>query len=178
MTELAPIEVYGALTAPDTLTIQRLLPAPAEKVWSWLTDSDLRRRWLAAGVMPETPGARFALTWRNDELTDPPGARPDDFGPEHSMDCELIERDPPRRLAYRFGQTGEVSFDLEPRSGGRTLLTLVHRRLPSRSALLNVSSGWHAHLDVMAARLAGIEPDPFWDAWTVLRRDYEQRLPG
>ena len=35
--------------------------------------------------------------------------------------------------------------------------------------MLNVSAGWHAHLDVLAARLAGEEPEPFWDHWSYLR---------
>ena len=32
------------------------------------------------------------------------------------------------------------------------LLTVIHRRLPDRSTLLNVSAGWHAHLDILVAR--------------------------
>lgn len=51
MSELATIDAYGALTGPATLTIQRLLPGPIERVWAYLTQSDLRRQWLAAGEM-------------------------------------------------------------------------------------------------------------------------------
>ena len=51
MTELATPGDYGAQTAPDTIEIQRLLPGPIERVWAYLTESDLRRRWLAAGEM-------------------------------------------------------------------------------------------------------------------------------
>ena len=38
------------------------------------------------------------------------------------------------------------------------LLTVIHRRLPDRSTLLNVSAGWHMHLDILVARAAGREP--------------------
>ena len=58
------------------------------------------------------------------------------------------------------------------------LLTLVHRRLPDRPTLLNVSAGWHAHLDLLVARATGREPGPFWDAWTRLKADYAERLPA
>jgi hypothetical protein len=34
------------------------------------------------------------------------------------------------------------------------------------------------HLDILAARLGGEEPAPFWDGWSRLRRDYDQRLPA
>ncbi len=50
MTELATLDAYGVLTEPATLTIQRLLPGPIERVWAYLTESDLRRQWLAAGA--------------------------------------------------------------------------------------------------------------------------------
>jgi uncharacterized protein YndB with AHSA1/START domain len=49
MTELASLDTYGALIEPTTVKIQRLLPGPIERVWAYLTESDLRRQWLAAG---------------------------------------------------------------------------------------------------------------------------------
>ena len=36
------------MTEPATLTITRLLPGPIARVWSYLTDGDLRRLLLAA----------------------------------------------------------------------------------------------------------------------------------
>ena len=79
MNELATPDAYGTLIEPTTLKIQRLLPGPIERVWAYLTDSELRRKWLAAGEMEMKVGAPFELVWRNDELTDPPGKRPDGF---------------------------------------------------------------------------------------------------
>ena len=69
------LDAHGRLTEPATLEIQRLLPGPAERIWAYLTDGELRRKWLAAGTMELTAGAPFELVWRNDELTDPPGTR-------------------------------------------------------------------------------------------------------
>ena len=68
MNELANLDAHGALTEPATLKIQRLLPGPIERVWAYLTESDLRRQWLAAGQMEMKVGAPFELVWRNDEL--------------------------------------------------------------------------------------------------------------
>ena len=56
-------------------------------------------------------------------------------------------------------------------------LTVIHRRLPDRGMLLGVSSGWHAHLDILAARLAGSEPQPFWDGVARLRRRIRTPYP-
>ena len=176
MSDLATLDSYGVLTEPATLRLQRLLPGPIERVWAYLTESDLRRQWLAAGDMELRIAAPVELVWRNDRLSDPPGERPAGFAEEHRMQCEVIEVAPPRRLAITWGATGGVTFELEPR-GKDVLLTVTHRRVAERATLLNVSAGWHAHLDVLVARLAGGKPTLFWDGWSRLRRDYEQRLP-
>jgi len=177
MTKLATLDTYGRLTEPATLTIQRMLPAPAERVWAYLTQSDLRRQWLASGEMEMTVGAPFELVWRNNELTDPPGRRPDGFSGEHRMKSRIVALDPPRKLVISWGESGEVSFELEPK-GEKVLLTIVHRRLPDRESMLNVGAGWHAHLDVLVARLSDAEPDPFWDHWSRLKSEYATRLPA
>ena len=177
MNDLAPHGAYGTLIEPMTLQIQRLLPGPIERVWAYITDGELRRKWLAAGAMALRPGAPFEFVWRNDELNDPPGRRPEGFDAEHRLACEVLEVDPPRRLVISWGRSDGVTFELSP-AGQKVLLTLTHRRLPDRDMLLKVSAGWHAHLDVLAARLSGAEPPPFWDGWSRLMQEYEQRIPA
>ena len=177
MNERATPDAYGALTEPATLKIQRLLPGPIERVWAYLTQSDLRRQWLAAGEMAMKVDAPFELVWRNDELTNPPGQRPPSFSEEHRMQSRITELDPPHRLAITWGNTGGVSFELEPK-GNEVLLTVIHRRLPDRATMLNVSAGWHMHLDILAARAGGKEPTPFWDGFSRLKTEYGRRLPA
>src|SRR5262245_26131951 len=160
MTDLAMPGAYGTLTEPATLKIERLLPGPIERVWAYLTESDLRRKWLAAGEMQLKVGAAFELVWRNDELTNPPGQRPAGFGEEHRMQSRITELDPPRKLSIAWGSSGGVTFELEPR-GNKVLLTVIHRRLPDRGMMLMVGAGWHMHLDVLVARVSGTEPQPF-----------------
>ena len=176
MTERATPAAHGALTEPATLTIQRLLPGPVERVWAYLTESDLRRQWLAAGEMEMRVGAPFELVWRNDELTDTPGQRPPGFPDERRMQSRIVDLDPPRKLAIAWKGSGDVSFELEPK-GSEVLLTVTHRRLPDRATSLNVGAGWHMHLDILAARVTGQDPEPFWDGWSRLRNDYDRRIP-
>jgi len=177
MNEFAAPDAYGVLTEPATLKVQRLLPGPIERVWAYLTESDLRRQWLAAGQMEMKVGAPFEFVWRNDELTNPPGQRPPGFSGERRMQSRITELDPPRKLAITWGSTGGVSFELEPQ-GSEVLLTVIHRRVPDRTTLLNVSAGWHMHLDILVARATGKEPAPFWDGWSRLKKEYDQRMPA
>ncbi len=177
MNDVAAPDAYGVLTAPTTLTIQRLLPGPIERLWKYLTVGELRRQWFAAGDMPTTIGAAFEMVWRNDELTDPPGTRPPGYGTgEHRMTSQITECEPPHKIAFTFGQAGHVSFELAARASGKVLLTVVHQRVPDRDTLTKVSAGWHSHLDVLVARLTGTTPAPFWDGMAALRQEYEKRL--
>lgn len=175
MTELATLDAYGVLTEPATLKIQRLLPGPIERVWAYLTDSNLRRQWLAAGQMEMKVGASFEFVWRNDELTDPPGQRPTGFSQEQRMQSRITELDPPRKLAFAWEGSGDVSFELTP-EGNEVLLTVIHRRLPDRTTTLMVGAGWHMHLDILVARAKGEEPEPFWDGWSRLKKEYDRRI--
>lgn len=176
MTAVATPESYGTRSEPATLTIRRVLPGPAERIWAFLTESDHRRTWLAAGDMDLQVGAPFELVWRNDELTQPAGQRPEGFPEEHRMESRIIEVDPPRKLAFTW-RGGDVTFDLAPQ-GDAVLLTVTHRRISDRANMLMVGAGWHMHLDILVARVTGGTPEPFWDGWSRLRPDYERRIPA
>lgn len=177
MTDTMAPDAYGQLIEPTTLLIQRLLPGPIETVWAFLTEGDLRRRWLASGDMELRIGAPFTLTWQNDRLTNPPGARPEGFGEEHSMESRITVCHPPHELAFAWGG-GDVSIKLEEK-GAKVLLTLTHRRIVERSSRVMIGAGWHAHLDILASRVSGKEPAaPFWDGWGRLRQEYDERLPA
>jgi uncharacterized protein YndB with AHSA1/START domain len=177
MNERATPDAYGVLTEPATLKIQRLLPGPIERIWAYLTESDLRRQWLATGQMEMKVGAPVELVWRNNELTNPPGQRPPGSSGERRMQSRITELDPPRKLAIAWEGSGDVSFELEPK-GNEVLLTVIHRRLPDRATRLGVGAGWHMHLDILVARVTGKEPEPFWDGLSRLRKEYDQRIPA
>ena len=177
MNQRATPDAFGTLIEPATLKIQRLLPGPIERIWAYLTDSDLRRKWLASGEMQMKVGAPFELVWRNNELTDPPGERPPGFSGEHRMESRIVEVDPPHKLTFTWGESGEVTFELAP-AGERVLLTVIHRRLPDRNMTLMVGAGWHMHLDILVARATNTEPEPFWDGWSRLKKEYDRRVPA
>lgn len=170
-------QTFGRLVEPTTLKIVRRLPGPPERLWRHLTDHELRRQWLAAGTMPLQPGATFELTWRNDELSASAAERPAGHPAESRANCRLLEADPPRRLRFEWPGVGEVSFELEP-VGDEVLLTVLHRRLPDPATAAQVGAGWHAHLDLLAARTTGGSPPSFWAHWQRLHGDYAHRFGG
>lgn len=177
MTELMQIDSYGVLIGPDTLRIQRLLPGPIERVWSYLVDSELRKLWFAEAEFEPVAGESFELVWRNDERAGAKSPRPDDVSEEHRMQSEVIIADAPRKLVIAWANTGNVTFELEPQ-GEAVLLTLTHAGFQTRSSLIGHSAGWHAHLDVLESLAFHREPKDFWPHLVALRGEYGERLPA
>jgi uncharacterized protein YndB with AHSA1/START domain len=165
----------GTLSDPSTLCVRRRLPGPIDRVWSYLVDSELRRRWLASGVLPTAPGAHFEWVWRNDELSASPDERPAGFPQESRANCRLVEIEAPRRLRFEWPGVGEVCIELEP-ADDQVLLTLTHRRLDGEGLILDVSAGWHAHLAILIAHLESRPAPSMWSTWQALRADYAERL--
>ena len=103
--------------------------------------------------------------------------RPDGFPEQHSMQSRITELDPMRKLSIAWNNSGDVTFELEPKGKG-VLLTVIHRRLPDRAMMTKVSAGWHMHLDTLVARASGTTPAPFWEGWSRLQKEYDKRLPA
>lgn len=174
---------YGTVTAPGTVRIERMLPGPIERVWAYLTESGKRGVWLAAGDMDLRVGGRVELVFRNSELTEndePPPAKYADIAGEARMRGTITACNPPRLLSYTWGEAygeSEVCFELTPRTE-EVLLVVTHRRLATRESMVSVAGGWHAHLGILADRLAGRTPPGFWATHTRLEAEYERRIPA
>ena len=163
----------------DGVRLERLLPGPIERVWTYLTDSDKRATWLAPGHFDLRMGGRIELEFDNDTLSPGVPAPPKYAGRGSRWTGRITELDPPRVLAFTCEWTdpSEVRFALAPREG-KVLLTVTHRRLTARGTRVSVASGWHTHVGILAARLAGETPEPLWATMARLEPQYEARLPG
>ena len=170
----APEENYGTLIEPATLRIERLLPGPIDRVWAYLTQSDLRRQWLASGEMKPEVGSTFELAWRNDQL-DTPETLSDDTPAHHVQQSRMVAFEPPHRLAYHWNNVGDVAFTLAE-EGANVRLTLIHSRIPDHGTLMGVSTGWHTHLDFLAGRLAGTKMASYSQIREALKAEYNRRL--
>jgi uncharacterized protein YndB with AHSA1/START domain len=169
---------YGVLTAPGTVQIERLLPGPIERLWAYLTESDKRAQWLAAGDMALQVGGDVALVFRNNELTANDEPAPEKYraaAGTHHMHGRITACEPPHVLAHTWGDASEVRFELTPR-GQQVLLVVTHTRLPDADNVLSVSAGWHAHLGILRDRLEGREPAGFWATHTRLEAEYAARM--
>ena len=170
------IDAYGTLIESGSLKFQRLMAGPASRLWRHLTESDLRRQWLAAGKFETKVGAPVEFIWRNDELNDPPGQRPAGFPEEQRMQGRITAFDPARKLAIAWDGFGEVSYELEIKDSD-VLLTVIQRGLPNRDIVVMFAAGSHTHFDILEACLNGKALPDFWKSWSRLQKEYDQRIP-
>jgi uncharacterized protein YndB with AHSA1/START domain len=177
----AQIRVPVEKTAPDTIRLERLLDAPVETVWRYLTEADLRERWFMGGTDAKGVG-EFELLVDHDKLSDET-----DVPYPESYECfkgavwtEQVTRfDPPRLLETTFqgGKNGIVTYELFP-EGGKTRLVLTHSRISSPSGFQDFGGGWNSHLTVLEERLAGRGVRDFWDLHAKSREEVRKALEG
>ncbi|WP_367716784.1 SRPBCC family protein [Nitratireductor sp. GISD-1A_MAKvit] len=171
---------FGVPTAPDEVRFERLLPGPMERIWSYLTEAEKRRQWLAGGEMEPRAGGSATLLFRHSEFTDEdPPARYREMNEKGFVsEGKILAWDPPRFLSMTWpgdGAGSQVEFELFP-EGEKVLLVVTHKRLADRGEMINVSGGWHAHLAVLEAVLEGQKSPHFWSQIAALEAAYAARF--
>jgi uncharacterized protein YndB with AHSA1/START domain len=160
--------MWGEVTADGAtriLTFERDFPRPLEKVWAALITPARIADWLCADAEVEARvGGRFHLVFRN--------------GP-HSMTGVITRFEPPHALEYTWPEAAAnghsiVLWELSATPGG-TRLVLTHT-LAAGGALADFASGWHWHLDALAAAIDGTATP--WDRaeWQSLQTSYAARF--
>jgi len=130
------------------LAFERTYPHPPERVWLAITDRRALAAWLMENDFEPRVGHRFQFR------THP---RP---GFDGVIDCEVIEVDEPRRLAYtwrggRMRRPTTVTWTLEPVSEG-TRLRLTHTGFAGAAGIaisFLLGSGWPGLLTRKLARV-------------------------
>ena len=169
----------GTFTNRAEVRFVRTLPGPIERIWDYLTDPEKRSRWFAGGPMELRKGGKLTLKFRHKDLAPdetPPEDHKKHHDPGHSMDGIITRCEPPRVLAFTFGNTGdcEAIFELTPQ-GADVLLVVTHRaRGEDIPYMADFGAGWHTHLALLIAILEGAPRPPFWPVHTRLRAEYEE----
>lgn len=177
------MENFGTFTEPETIRFERLLPGPIERVWAYLTESEKRGQWLAAGKMELRVGGSVELNFNHDNLTpheDPVPEKYKQHDEESTMEGKITQLDPPRLLSYTWGEDAgfdsEVTFELTPQDDN-VLLVLTHRRLgDNREMLKGIAAGWHTHLGILVDKLNNRTPQPFWAVHMKMEDKYDKQL--
>lgn len=157
---------FGVFIDGDSVRFERMLEAPPEHVWEYLTNSELLSQWLGAGDIEPKLGGKVLLR---------PG------GPVIRGTVQSYDR--PRALSYSWNvlMLGEetpvtieaiLSFALAEHEG-KTALTLTHGPVESQFRV-PTAAGWHAILDILSAHVAEDDPPDFMDVYRRVSAEYEK----
>lgn len=165
MTDTIAVTAPIVRPAQDTIRLERLLDAPPERVWEYLTKAELRRTWFMGGEDTPTAGGAFELFVDHDNLSDDDVPYPADYAASKGarMTENVLRNEPPRILETTFGsgKNGVVTYELEP-EGDKTRLTITHRGIVSPTGIQDFGGGWNSHMIVLQERLANRGVHDFW----------------
>ena len=151
-------------TANDrpVLRFERRLAHAPEKVWKAITDPAELTHWFPQDVEGTfAPGARLRFVFR--------GAPPVLDGKViEDFKGEVLEIDPPRLIAYTWGED-ILRWTLTPDGDG--CLLVFTDSLADRGKAARDGTGWHVCLDGLQARLDD-RAAPDGDRWTELYERY------
>jgi uncharacterized protein YndB with AHSA1/START domain len=140
-------------TATETrsVVVEREIPHPPEKIWRALTQPHLMEEWLMKNDFKPAVAHRFQF--RSDYL------------PNGALDCEVLEVEPNKKLAYTWNSTSDnaafalqsvVTFTLTPtRAGTQLRMEQSGFRPDQRQAFGGALQGWQrflANLEQVVAR--------------------------
>jgi len=143
-----------------TKTIRREIPIPQprEQVWRALTDSTALAEWMFPNDFVPRVGHHFTF-----QVPPNPKARFDGL----VVRCEVLECEPPSRLAFSWSAGGlgdsRVSFRLEP-DGAGTRVLFEHSGFDvsqpwGKQALRGAEVGWKKMFDRLTGVVAGLAAD-------------------
>ena len=165
---------------PTVLEIFRDLPGPIERVWDYLTKSELRQKWLCAGDVSPEVGGPIVFDFDHTRLSARPTPDTHKGGGDHHMVGEIRAFDPPQHIAFSW-PSGEAEAPTEvvirlteTESGVR--LHLRHEKLMTMEYKSGASAGWHTHLDILGDLLNDRPGRDFWDHFLPLEQDYKAML--
>jgi uncharacterized protein YndB with AHSA1/START domain len=151
----------GQLTAPRAIRFERILPAPVEEVWQYITNEKQLATWIADATVDLRVGGRIKLHFS--EGDDPEGrCESKDKEVKAADGGRITVCEPNHRLVYLplapTGKETTLSYTLIPLDG-QTLLILEHSELPP-DFMVAFAAGWHSYLGALGCRLRGEEPQP------------------
>jgi uncharacterized protein YndB with AHSA1/START domain len=97
---------------------------------------------------------------------------------KHTSTGKITRLEPLRLLAHTWSWQGgesEVTYELTPK--GKDVLLTIHHRLPDdRPLKMAVGGGWAVHAGILADRLNGVKPRPFWSSHAREMKAFEAAL--
>jgi uncharacterized protein YndB with AHSA1/START domain len=163
-----------ATVSNGAIRIERLLPGPIERVWSYIVEPDKRALWFAGGAFEQRVGGKGEFVFDHRNLSHEPTPEAWKMMEGFVSPMWVVRIEPPRELVLGWNEgerTFELAFELTPQ-GEKVLLVLKQSPAKTPEDLSNYGCGWHVHLDTLQDRLEGKTPRGFWSNFDKRQKEY------
>ncbi|MEL6860859.1 MAG: SRPBCC family protein [Pseudomonadota bacterium] len=171
---------YATYPDPTVLEIFRDLPGPIERVWDYLTKSELREKWLCAGEVSPEIGGEIVFRFDHSNLSTHPTPASHEGGGDMQMVGIIRAYEPPHHIAFSWpSREAEAPTEVVIRLreiDGKVRLHLRHEKIMTKDYKSGTSAGWHAHLDIMKDLLSDQTARDFWETFLALEQEYKAIL--
>jgi uncharacterized protein YndB with AHSA1/START domain len=149
---------YETVDNRHSLTFERRLAHPVERVWRAVTNPAELAHWFPSAVSGQVePGGKLTFDFPDDDMT---------------LEGEVVELEPPRRFAFTFGDD-LLRIELDAAGDGCLLRFTCLFEEPERAA--RDAAGWHVCLDALERHLGGMPTQaPSSEATPDWRERYEE----
>ena len=145
--------------------LSRVLDDSLDRVWAALTESEELVKWLAPGSVELSVGGAAKLNFTDSGIV---------------IDSKVTEIEPLSVLEYSWSGPGEPARPLrwEIRPKGDEVQLDLSLRLPAGEDAGRACAGWDAHLEMLAAALAGVPIKFPFELFKAARDAYRAQLSG
>jgi len=134
-----------------------------DRVWAALTEPEELVKWLAPGEIELHEGGAAKLNFADSGIT---------------INSKVTEIDPLSVLEYSWSGPGEplrpVRWEIRPK--GDAVLLNLSLRMPASEDAGRACAGWDAHLEMLAAALAGVPIKFPFELFKAAREAYRSEL--
>jgi uncharacterized protein YndB with AHSA1/START domain len=159
---------YATIEDTPTLSFERRLSQPVNRVWRAITEPDELRHWFPSAVQADLRlGGAMQFTFEGHTLP----------GGSHSMPGEITELDPPQVFGFYWGED-HLRFELEPVDGDAACTLRLTVQLATRDKAARDAAGWHVCLNRLERLTEGEDGPAASDVstdWRALYEEYERR---
>ena len=140
---------YATIEDTPTLTFERRLSHPVDRVWRAITERDELGHWFPSKVVLDELAAGTEMSFEFEQMPlDAPS----------TMTGRVTDFDPPRLFAFTWGPPphgDHLRFELEPVEGEPACLLRLTVLLGERDKAARDAAGWHVCLDRLEEQLGG-----------------------
>ncbi len=153
---------YATIEDTPTLTFERRLSHPVDRVWRAITEPGELQYWFPSKVVAAELRAGAEMTF---EFEDMPLDAPS------SMGGSVTDFAPPRLFAFYWGED-HLRFELDPADDPEACTLSLTVQLGARDKAARDAAGWHVCLDRLESRLG---EDGARGEWRDYYDEYQRR---